>query len=753
MPGPSLSVARCRPIGSSPAGLRSTVRRAASGRRQLVTPASAPGRPSSEGPPSGRERAFLWPSRPRYRRAGGLRHSRRRRGSRAPRPAVGGPVAAGASARGGGGGSGSRCGRAAGSSVGVSLVVDVRATTRCAGASDGPGRSPVGARSVAAQTGSIDVRPSFVGAGAWPARGLVTGCGGGNGARLTRACHYSLRWGVGGTGALAGWCPVGGCAGCWLDVRPGLVGGDGCLGPGRLVVSARVDVRATTRCAGASEERGCSPVGARSAAARGDSSTSGRGSSAATGASARGRRLVVSSPVDVRATTRCAGASDGPGRSPVAPGRRRRECWLVGGRRRSARGRRLVVSSRVDVRATTRCAGASDGPARSPVAVRSAAARGARSSAAAGRSARGRLVVSPRVEARATGGVSPVVGSRAIVAALTRGTDRGARRLSPGRRRREVLELRPRLRGAAGSWSCPGLTRGQRWGDRWAGRSRSATPRRWPRAPNRLSAACETSAAESIAVPAGGGGSGSRCGPGAGASEGVSLVVDVRAIARCAGASDGRGRSPAFAWSAAALRCRIDVRHRFVGAGAASWSSGAGDGGAVAAPDGRRSRAARRRPRTPNRLSAACARARSSRAAPGRLPHRATRRPLFALASPCVPRHGGRPGPCRPRPRPRLLRFAGGPWGSGRRTRRRSGRLARRRAREPARLGRPRRGRPLLPARSGVRPKRVGGRPVRRGLPWPNGLGLQPPRNGRRRPRVRPPDRSPRIGTVRLVGR
>ena len=261
-----------------------------------------------------------------------------------------------------------------------------------------------------------------------------------------------LHWGVGRSGALAGWRRrVGDCAGCWLDVRSGFVRGDGCIGPWR---------------------------------ARGLVTAGGAGN---------GRRL------DARRLARNHPLRRGVGRR-LAPGRRLREvrAQLPGDRRR----RRVHRPGRLGLAGWTcaprlrrrRTSG------RSPVAVRSAAARsvdrrrppidrpGAGSWSRHGRK-RGPRKVSHRLSA-----------SVPSLAALTRVTARGARRLSAGRRRREVLELRRRP-GGAGSWSCHAWTRGQRWGDRWAGRSRPASPRRRPRTPDRLSAACGTSAADSIAVP------------------------------------------------------------------------------------------------------------------------------------------------------------------------------------------------------------------------------------------------------------
>ncbi len=150
IPDPPLSVARWCRTGSSPAGLRSTVRRdglweAASVARpedgSLVAAASAPRRP-----PSGR-----------------CSCGRVDRDTAAPEvsgTAVEGSVVARASAcgrrslaaaRGGGDGSGSRCGPGAGASEGVPPVVGVRATARSAGVRVGARLSPVAVRSAAAR--------------------------------------------------------------------------------------------------------------------------------------------------------------------------------------------------------------------------------------------------------------------------------------------------------------------------------------------------------------------------------------------------------------------------------------------------------------------------------------------------------------------------------------------------------------------------------------------------------------------------
>jgi hypothetical protein len=91
------------------------------------------------------------------------------------------------------------------------------------------------------------------------------------------------------------------------------------------------------------------------------------------------------------------------------------------------------------------------------------------------------------------------------LAALGHRTDRGARRLPLGRRLREALGRRPvefrRHRVAAGSSSRHGQARGRPRGGGRAGRSRSRAARRRLRTPDRLLDACESSAAESIAIP------------------------------------------------------------------------------------------------------------------------------------------------------------------------------------------------------------------------------------------------------------
>ena len=714
MLGPSLSVARCRPIGSSPAGWRSTVGRDAL--RALVAPASAPGRPPSEGPTSGGVRVFL---------------GRVDRDTAAPE--VSGAAAVLRAC--GGRGLGARWGRrlrvapwARGGIFCRRFAGRRRARHRLAAlgrrTDRGARRLPPGRR-LREVAGSTAGRASSAATGASApgrARGLVTAGRAGNGGRLSV-----------------------------------------------------VDLRATTRCAGASEGPGRSPVAARSAAAGGAGSTSGRASSAATGASARGR-LVVSSRLDARATdgvspsSTCApplaalGRRTDRGARRLPPGRRLREVlarrpaglrrrrrvhrpgagswsrhgWTCAprpaalarrtdrGARRLAPGRRLreVLARRpAGLRRRRRvhrpgagswsrhgwtCAPRLAAPGRRTVrgarrlppgrrlrevlARRPAGLRRRRRvhRPGAGSWSRHGWTCAPRLAAPARRTVRgarrlpfgrrrrevldrrrPPVdrpgagswsrhgwkrGQRKVsrrssacvpsLAALTRGTARGARRLSPGRRRREVLELRRRP-GGAGSWSCHGLTRGQRWGDRWAGRSRSASPRRRPRAPNRLSAACETSAADSIAVPP------EEAALGRAAVPQRERLKASRRSSTCARQLAAPGRRtvlgarrlpPGRRLREVPARRPAGLRRRRGAAGSWSrrgWTRGQRWGGRRAGRS--RSRAPRRRPRTPNRLSAACARARSSRAGAGAVAHRAARRRSSPWPRPvCAPRRAAR---------------------------------------------------------------------------------------------------------------
>ena len=203
MPGPSLSVARCPtpacdpPFAPAPCGRRLAPRACD---ESLVAPASGP----AARLPGGRHPAACessWAGRPRYRRAGGLRHSREQRVARHRDPPSEGLLRPGPRRAGG------RRLRVAVGARRSSKAFARRRRARhdpCAGASEGRGarRSPLvggwrDARSTAGRASS-----AAGSAGSWPRHGGRAGNGRHSGVDDS-ARHHALRRRVGRTRARA----------------------------------------------------------------------------------------------------------------------------------------------------------------------------------------------------------------------------------------------------------------------------------------------------------------------------------------------------------------------------------------------------------------------------------------------------------------------------------------------------------------------------------------------------------------------